>query len=573
MSKKTRKKSAVYVAVSQSRRAFLGLGALAFVISVLMLTGPLYMLQVYDRVLASGSVPTLVSLTILVGALYATLAILDWIRSSVFSTVASQIEDRLADASLSAVLQKSASDRGQSSNKTLSDLKAIKRFVSSPALPALSDLPWAPLFYAALFMLHWSFGVWALFGTLVLVGLALINRFITKTPSIRADAGDREAEKLARELAANVDVIDAMGMRSALQTRWRKTLDHADAENDKASKLLARFTASTKAIRLFLQSAILGLGAYLAIIGLSTPGAMIAASILMGRAIAPIEQTLNQWRMIVSTGQAWASLQTALDHLPGDDSVLELPPIEGHISVEKLYVSKAEGHAPILKDINFSLRPGDILGVLGNSGAGKSTLARVLSGTLSADRGHVRFDGGDISRWPSETLGPQLGYLPQEVKLMSGNVAQNISRFVAEPNSEAVLAAAKEADCHQLILQLSEGYETEIGEGGAYLSGGQRQRIGLARAVYGTPNLVVLDEPNANLDSVGDKALLRCLERLKSRGATVVLIAHRPNVLAACTKLLVLDGGECRMFGDRGDVLTRLSDRKESNISSIRERA
>lgn len=567
------KKSVVSAAVKQSRRAFIGLGALAFVISVLMLTGPLYMLQVYDRVLASGSVPTLVSLTILVGALYATLAILDWIRSSIFSTVASQIEDRLADASLSAVLQKAASDRGQSSNKTLSDLKAIKRFVSSPALPALSDLPWAPLFYAALFMLHWSFGVWALFGTLILVGIALLNRFMTKAPSVRADAGDREAEKLARELSNNVDVIDAMGMRSSLHARWRATFDNADAENDKAGKLLARFTASTKAIRLFMQSAILGLGAYLAIIGLSTPGAMIAASILMGRAIAPIEQTLGQWRLIVSTGQAWKSLKSALDEMPEDEPVLELPPIEGHVSVEKLFVLKGEGQAPILKDVSFALQPGDVLGVLGNSGAGKSTLARVLSGTLRTDRGHVRIDGGDISRWPSETLGPQLGYLPQEVKLMSGSVAQNIARFASEPDSEAVLAAAKEADCHQLILELAKGYETEIGEGGAYLSGGQRQRIGLARAVHGRPNLVILDEPNSNLDSVGDKALLDCIARLKSRNATVIVIAHRPNVLAACSKLLVLDQGECRLFGDRGDVLARLSANAQSNVSNLRERA
>lgn len=573
MAKKSGKKSVVSAAVKQSRRAFIGLGALAFVISVLMLAGPLYMLQVYDRVLASGSVPTLVSLTILVGALYATLAVLDWIRSSIFSTVASQIEDRLADVSLAAVLQKAASDRGQSSNKTLSDLKAIKRFVSSPALPALSDLPWAPLFYAALFMLHWSFGLWALFGTLVLVGIALLNRFTTKAPSVRADGGDREAEKLARELATNVDVIDAMGMRSTLQQRWRATFDQADAENDKAGKLLARFTASTKAIRLFMQSAILGLGAYLAIIGLSTPGAMIAASILMGRAIAPIEQTLNQWRMIVSTGQAWTSLKAALDELPEDEAVLDLPPIAGHVSVEKLFVLKEDRQAPVLKDISFRLEPGDVLGVLGNSGAGKSTLARVLAGTQSSDRGHVRIDGGDISRWPSESLGPQLGYLPQEVKLMSGSVAQNISRFAPEPKSEAILAAAKEADCHELILGLSKGYETEIGEGGAYLSGGQRQRVGLARSVFGAPNLVILDEPNSNLDSVGDKALLDCLTRLKARSATVIVIAHRPNVLAACSKLLVLDQGECRLFGDRGEVLAKLSGKSQNNVATLRESA
>lgn len=573
MSKNKRKKSAVSAAVKQSRRAFIGLGALAFVISVLMLTGPLYMLQVYDRVLASGSVPTLLSLTILVGALYATLAILDWIRSSIFSTVASQIEDRLADASLAAVLQQAASDRGQSSSKTLGDLKAIKRFVSSPALPALSDLPWAPLFYVALFMLHWSFGLWALFGTFILVCIALLNRYMTKAPSVRADTGDREADKLARELASNVDVIDAMGMRATLQARWRAMFDQADAENDKAGKLLARFTASTKAIRLFMQSAILGLGAYLAIIGLSTPGAMIAASILMGRAIAPIEQTLNQWRMIVSTGQAWASLKSALEDMPDEEPILELPPIEGHILVERLYGPKGEGRESILKDISFALEPGDILGMLGNSGAGKSTLAQALAGTLRPQRGLIRFDGADIARWPSETLGPQLGYLPQEVKLMSGTVAQNICRFAAEPDSNAILAAAKEADCHQLILKLSQGYETEIGEGGAYLSGGQRQRIGLARAVYGAPNIVILDEPNSNLDSGGDKALLDCLERLRARDATVVVIAHRPNVLAACSKLLVLDQGECRLFGHRDEVLLQLSGKSQGNVSNIRERA
>ncbi len=567
------KHSAVFDAVNQSRRALVGLGVLAFVISVLMLTGPLYMLQVYDRVLASGSVPTLISLTILVGALYATLAILDWIRSSIFSTIGSQIEDRLADAALAATLQKSLADRGGTSNKTLSDLKAIKKFVGSPALPALSDLPWAPLFFIALFMLHWSFGAWALFGTAVLIAIALLNRFLTKGPSIRADGCERNAEQLARELSANVEVIDAMGMRSSLQKRWRSVLDQSDGQNDRASKLLSRFTASTKAIRLFMQSAILGLGAYLAIIGVSTPGAMIAASILMGRAIAPIEQTLGQWRLIVSTGQAWSSLKKSLDILPESEQVIELPPIAGKVSVENVYVLKRSGQAPILRDIRFSLEPGDILGVLGNSGAGKSTLARVLSGTQGYERGVVRIDGADLSRWPSESLGPQIGYLPQQVNLMSGSVANNISRFCDAPNNEAILAAAEEADCHQMILQLSKGYETEIGEGGAYLSGGQRQRIGLARAVFGSPNIVILDEPNSNLDSAGDRALLECLSHLKSRAATVIIIAHRPNVLAACTKLLVLERGEIRLFGDKSDVITKLSDATQNNVSQLRERA
>lgn len=546
-------------AVQASRRSLWGLGAFSFFINILMLTGPLYMLQVYDRVLASGSVPTLLALTALIAGLYLTLGALDWTRQSLFSVIGSQVEDRLADSTLEATLASSLNDPGQSTDRPLQNLRTVRRFFSSPALPALFDAPWTPIFFLALFSLHWAFGLWALFGGAALVTLGLINRAITSKRLRTAEEEDWGAQQRAREMTQNAETMEALGMRRPLEAKWRESLDSSDQANTSSSETLGAFTAGTKAFRLFLQSAILGLGAWLAIIGQSTPGAMIAASIIMGRAIAPIEQLVSQWRGIASAHMAWSGLKASIAGAPRGEEPMPLPKIEGRLAIEDMTAGPPGTRLQALKRINFELSPGDTLGVIGPSASGKSTLARVISGVWRPFSGSVRIDGSELTAWSREALGLQIGYLSQKVDLFAGSVKANISRFQDDAPPEAIIAAAQAAGCHDLILHLADGYETEIGEGGAYLSAGQRQRIALARALYGDPNLVILDEPNSNLDSAGDEALQNAILKLKERGATTLIIAHRPNSILYCDRLLVLSQGEQRLYGPKDEVLAKIA--------------
>lgn len=551
-------------AVAECRRTFAGLGGFSLFINLLMLTGPLYMLQVYDRVLASGSVPTLVALTGLILGLYLTLGILDWIRQSLFSIVGARIEDRLADPALSAALAANLKDSGRSTDRPLQDLKTLKRFVAGPALPAMFDAPFAPIFFLALFMLHWAFGLWALFGAAVLLVLALANKATNSRLIKDVEEAERAAQKRSVEMTRNVEVIEALGMRRPLENRWRSVFDKASDSGMVSGGKLGAFTAGTKAFRLFLQSAILGLGAWLAIQGHASPGSMIAASILMGRAIQPIEQLVGQWRGIVGARDAWDSLKEALSQTPAAAEPMPLPAIQGRIDLKEVTASPPSSGKTVLRSIDLHLDAGEILGVIGASASGKSSLAKVLAGIWQPEGGTVRIDGSELNTWPRETLGPQIGYLPQQVDLFSGTVRENIARFRDDATPEAVIAAAQAAGCHDLILHLPNGYDTEIGESGAYLSAGQRQRIGLARALFGDPMLVILDEPNSNLDSAGDEALQNALIGLKTRKASVVIIAHRPNAITQCTKLLVLDNGEVSCFGARDEVLQILSEAKKS---------
>ena len=545
-------------AVTQIRRIFLQAGVFGLFINLLMLTGPIYMLQIYDRVLISHSLPTLVALTLLVAGLYLTLGLLDWLRSMVFSSAGSRFEDLLADEAFERVLETSLKKGSVGGEDTLTSLRTLRRFFSGQALPALFDLPFSPLFFIVIFMLHWVYGLWALFGAGVLFVLALANRQMSSRAVERSEQLERATRRHMNETLGNLETLEAMGMRGAMQRKWRGLIDESDGALVRSGEWLGAFGSATKVVRLFLQSAILGIGAWLSILGHSTPGAMIAASILMGRAITPVQQIVTQWRTIVSANTAWKDVRAALDTEAVTSASIELPPIEGRVSLQNVFAAPPGSDKPTLRQISFDVLPGDMLGILGPSGSGKSSLARVILGLWPAGHGVVRLDGADIASHSRARLGPQVGYLPQQVDLLSGSVHGNISRLAETPDSEAIIAAARAADCHEMILSLPDGYDTEVGPAGCHLSAGQRQRIGLARALYGNPQLIVLDEPNSNLDMPGEQALANALKKLRDRGATVIIIAHRPNAIAHCNKLAVMKDGQLAAFGPRDEVLPKI---------------
>jgi PrtD family type I secretion system ABC transporter len=571
MTHPTQPKNELRDAISESKAVFWHLGIFSFFVNLLMLTGPLYMLQVYDRVLASSSIETLVGLTVIVFVLYLALALLEWVRSALFNEASSAFEDVLGERATDAAIEASLKDPGMQSERPVRDLRAIRKFLGGPAPKAVFDAPWTPLFFIVLFALHWSFGLWALFGATVLFVLGLINQRSSSKLMAESEELERVSQMRAVEMVRNAEVMEAMGMRETLRSRWREVFDASDGAMTKSGQILSGFTSGTKSFRLFLQSAILGLGAYLAIKGVSTPGAMIAASIIMGRAIAPIEQLVGQWRSVVSAKDAWTSLKGFLELSPEAEDGMTLPPIKGHVSLEGIFAGPPGATKPVLRNLNFVIEPGDVLGVIGPSAAGKSTLARLMTGVWKPLAGHVRIDGADLSSWSRREIGPQIGYMPQQVDLMSGTIRDNISRFKPDADPAGIIDAAKAAGCHELILRMPEGYDSQIGMSGAYLSAGQRQRVGLARALYGNPSFVVLDEPNSNLDAPGDEALQAAILGLKARGATTILIAHRPNAIVHCNKLLVLESGEIKAFGPRDEVLAAISPKRQNgNVRTIR---
>ncbi len=563
--------SELNAALSASRRVLLHAGGFSLFVNLLMLTGPLYMLQVYDRVLASQSIPTLVALTLLVLVLYGTLGVLEWARSGLLSVAASRFEGQLSERAASAAMALSLSDPGRASDRPIRDLRQLRRFIASPVIGAIFDAPFSPLFLLVLFMLHPLFGWWALFGAVVLIATSVLNERVSARLTKESEDYERGSVMRSAEMTRNAEVLKALGMGKAVQTRWQRLFDGGDTAFARSGRILTAFSSGTKVFRLFLQSAILGIGALLVIQGESTAGAMIAASILMGRAIGPLEQIVGQWRNIVSARESWASLTGALAQAPKPAEPMPLPPIRGELRVENAVSGPPGSQYAVLRGLTFALVPGDVLGILGPSAAGKSSLARMLTGAWPVMSGHVRIDGADISSLPSDVLGPQIGYLPQQADLLSGSVRDNIARFREDAAPEAIIAAAQAAGCHDMILRLPQGYDTEIGLGGAYLSAGQRQRIGLARALFGNPNLIILDEPNSNLDGPGELALQSAIAAAKARGATVVIIAHRPNAIVHCTKLMVLDDGKVREFGPADEVLAKVLPKPgATNVRTIR---
>ncbi len=558
----TAKASEIFDPISTAKAAVRRLlgeaGFFSLFVNLLMLTGPIYMLQMYDRVLSSRSVETLAVITGLTVVLFAAMGLLDFARGALLSRSGARFEDELKPVTFDISMDAARVGAG-GSDQAMKDLRQIRQFVASPALTAVFDAPWTPIFLAIVFLMHWLLGIVALAGLVVLLGLAIINERSSRAAMRRAQTVTNETDRLALSALRNAAAADAMGMRGSLRRRWLGLSGAASDQNVLATDAIGGLTAASKATRLFLQSAILGTGALLAIKGDVTPGVMIAASIITGRALAPIEVVTSQWRNFALTSAAYKRLKKFIAVAPPESERTALPAPRGEVMVEKLYCQPGGARKPVVKNVSFKIAAGEAIGIVGPSAAGKSTLARAIVGVETPRAGEVRLDGASLSHWDRDALGPHLGFLPQEVELFAGTAAQNIARFSDNPDAEKVIAAAKAAGAHEMILTFEDGYDTEIGERGAHISAGQRQRLGLARALYGDPALVVLDEPNANLDGEGEAALARAVQGLKARGATTVIVAHRPSAIAFVDKLLLLVDGEVRAFGPRDEILQKIA--------------
>ena len=555
----TRKTRPVLAALWPCRDAFAGAAGFSLFINLLMLASPLYMMQIYNRVLPSRSEPTLILLTGLLCTLLAVMCLLEIVRSRVLVRVSGRLDLALSDAILAA-MAKSALGPGRGGGQALRDFDTLRQFLSGAAIFALFDVPWTPITIGVVFVLHPALGTIAAIGALGLFAIGVLNELVTRGP---LEAANRQAVRfngLLEGALRNAEALEAMGMFANLQRRWQALRGEILLQQAIASDRAGTITSASKFLRLILQSALLGVGAYLAINDQIAPGVIIASSILVGRALAPVESAIGTWKQFVSARTAHARLSELLQRYPAPGFQTSLPRPKGHLQIESLSFQLPGGDAPILRQVAFELEPGQVLGIVGRSAAGKSTLARLIVGAWRPSAGKVRLDGADIANWNRVELGRHVGYLPQDVELFEGTISENIARF-GPLESAKIVAAAQAAGVHDLILRLPKGYDTPIGPGGCSLSGGQRQRVALARALYDEPALVVLDEPNANLDDEGDAALMRAIAGLKLAGATVVLISHRPHIVDILDRVLVLADGTVRAFGTRQEVLARLAPR------------
>jgi ATP-binding cassette, subfamily C, bacterial exporter for protease/lipase len=551
-------KSEISLALHEFRGAFRTVGVFSAIINMMLLVPSLYMLQVYDRVLSSRNETTLLMLTIMVLGAFLFMSALEFVRSFVLIRVGAQLDMKLNKRVYTAAFEANLKKAGGNAGQALQDLTTIRQFLTGNALFAFFDAPWFPIYLAVIFLFNPLLGIFALCGTIILIALAYINESVSKKPLAEAGSMAIAASNLATNNLRNAEVIEAMGMLPNLMGRWFKLHGKFLQLHAKASEKAGIIVATTKFVRVSLQSLILGFGALLVLDGKITGGMMIVSSILMGRTLNPVEQLIGVWKNWDSTRSAYKRLNELLDSNPPRKSTMSLPKPDGKISVETVTAAPPGGKVAVIKNLSFSLVPGDVLGVIGPSGAGKSSLARLLVGVWPAAMGQVRLDGADVYRWNKDELGPSIGYLPQDIELFAGTVSENIARF-GEVDPEKVVAAAKITGVHEIILQFAQGYDTLLGDGGAGLSGGQKQRIGLARAMYGDPSLLVLDEPNSNLDEVGEQALVNAVTEFRQRGKTVVLVTHRNNALGTTNKLLLLREGVAHAFGPTAQVLADLA--------------
>ena len=548
------KANEMLAALTAYKRAFFNIGLFSAVINLLMLAPALYMLQVYDRVLASGNQMTLLMLTLMILGLFGLMGALEWVRSQVVIRLGTQMDMRLNQRVYDAAFEAQLRTGSPAAAQALNDLTSLRQFATGNALFAFFDAPWFPVYLFVIFMFSPWLGLLALGGAVLLMLLAWVNQHVSQAPLKAASELSVQATQQASAHLRNAEAIEAMGMLDTLRGRWLAQHTAFLAQQNLASEKTATVTAWSKGVRLALQSLVLGLGALLAVQGQITAGMMIAGSILMGRVLSPIDQLIGVWKQWSSARLAYQRLEALLYSYPARAQRMALPAPRGELAVEQLSASAPGTRRATLANLSFTLPAGQVLGVIGPSGCGKSTLARLLIGVWQPLAGKVRLDGAELSQWDKHQLGPHLGYLPQDIQLFAGTIAQNIARF-AEVDADKVLAAAQLAGVHQLILQLPEGYETRLGEGGAGLSGGQKQRIGLARALYGLPAVIVLDEPNSNLDEAGEQALLQAIAQLKQHKRTLILITHKPNVLTLTDQLLILREGQLQAFGPTAKVL------------------
>lgn len=547
----------IKAALQTFRSAFRSVASFSAVINILMLVPSLYMLQVYDRVLASGNQTTLLMLTLIMIGAYLCIGGLEFVRSFVLIRVGADMDAQLSERVYTAAFEQNLKRAGGNAGQALTDLTQIRQFMTGNGPFAFFDAPWFPIYLAVIFLFNVWLGLFALAGTAILIGLAILNERLAGPPLAEASALSVASSSLATNNLRNAEVIEAMGMLPGLMHRWKLLHGRFLALQGVASDRAGVISAWTKFTRTTIQSLVLGLGALMVLKGDMTAGMMVVASILMGRVLAPVEQLIQVWKQWSGTRSAYERLRDLLADNPRRFEGMALPAPKGLVQLENVAAIPPGGASPSLRGLDLALQPGDVLGVIGPSGAGKSTLARVLVGVWPVVSGSARLDGADLYQWNKAELGPHIGYLPQAIELFAGTVSENIARF-GEVDPEQVVLAAQRAGVHELVLRLPKGYDTPIGDGGAGLSGGQRQRLGLARALYGDPALVVLDEPNSNLDDTGEAALVSAITDLRRRGKTVVLITHRSTVLGASNKLLVLADATARLFGPTREVLAEL---------------
>lgn len=527
--------------------------------NLLLLVPSIYMLEIYDRVLTSRNEFTLLMLTLIILVLYLIYAALDAIRSHTVIEVSKKIDAELNQRTYEAAFEQNLKTRGGNAGMALNDLTTIRQFVTGPSLYAFFDAPWFPFYLIVIFLFNVWLGVYALISVAILIVLAYVNERSTHQTLSEANTRSVQSMNLATNNLRQAEVIHAMGMLGAIQKRWQALHQEFLVLQSTASQRAASVGAATKFFRTLMQSGMLGLAAFLVLKNELSPGMMIAATILLGKATSPVEMIVGSWKQWRGTVSAYERLNTLLAENPKREVGMALERPKGYLNLEGIYAAARGAKQAILKNVSFNLEPGDVLGVIGPSAAGKSTLARVMVGIWPSTPNPARLDGADIYRWHKDELGPAIGYVPQDIELFPGTVSENIARF-GEFNSEDVIAAAKLAGIHDMILHFPEGYDTKIGDGGIGLSGGQKQRLALARALYGNPSLIVLDEPNSNLDEAGEFALIKALQALRARKATVVVISHRTSLLQATNKLLLLQDGAVRLFGPTAQVVQKLKE-------------
>ena len=535
-------------------------------INLLMFVAPLHMLQIYDRVLVSRSEVTLIVLTALALGLLVIYGLLEGVRSRILVRAGLQFDEIVNKKIFDVVFRTAIVKPKMASHQALRDVDAIRDFIGGAAIIALCDAPWVPIFIAACFLLHPMLGLVSLIGAVLVFALAAINELLTRAKLSEANVLTIRAGNEAMSSLRNAEVVRALGMIGGVKNTWTKNREEALTFQTSASDRAGGIVASSRFVRMGLQVVILATGGYLAIQDQITPGTMIAASIIMGRALAPVELAVSQWRNFVSVRDAYSRLKTLIDVQPEEHEVMDLPEPEGRVELQNVFVRPPDSDEIVITNVSLKFEPGTITGIIGPSGCGKSTLTRAVVGVWPAFRGTVRYDRASIDNWNPEKLGPYIGYMPQDVELFSGSVAQNICRF-HEIEPDEIVLAAKKAGVHELILELPNGYDTNIGSGGQALSGGQRQRIALARALYKKPRVIVLDEPNSNLDAAGEKALSDAISSAKQDNSTVIVVSHRPSLLASTDNIAVLNQGSIVKFGPRDQIMAELGSNRVS-ISS-----
>ncbi|MDD5400381.1 MAG: type I secretion system permease/ATPase [Sulfurimonas sp.] len=545
-------------AILKSKKSFIMVGFFSLVINILMLVPSLYMLQLYDRVMASRSQDTLIMLTGIVVFLFLVMALLEVVRSRVLVKVGNKMDSLLSQRVFDSVFELAQKYPGKASSIPLSDLTQVRQFMTGNGLFAFFDAPWMVIYIAVLFMFHPLFGYFAIFAAIILVGITIANEYTTKQKLSEANNLSRSSSAFVEANLRNAEIVHAMGMKENIRKIWEERyFGFLNAQND-ASNSAGIWSNASKSLRMLFQSLILGLGGYLAIKAELSPGMMIAGSIIMGRALAPLDLMIGSWKGFSNARASYQKLDGLLKEFPKDKEYMKLPAPQGEILIEGAVVAPPGASQPSLRGISMMIQKGDVVGIIGPSAAGKSSLARVILGLWPLAAGKVRLDKADIYQWDKQELGNYIGYLPQDIELFEGTISQNIARF-GEIDSQKVVEAAQRAGVHEMILRLPEGYDSKIGVGGLALSGGQRQRVGLARALYNNPVLVVLDEPNSNLDDAGEIGLVNAINYLKKIGSTVIIITHRPSILQVTNKIALINQGALELYGNSNDVLAHLA--------------